>query len=55
MPKTIKSKLTARAKRYLMKDERQASARYKRLGYNKLARDESSHYRFISRQSTKKR
>lgn len=49
----MKSKLTSKQKANLLSDERQASKRYTRLGYKRLAKDESRHARFIARQPTR--
>lgn len=47
-------KLTAKEKRYLIKDERKAVKLYKRLGYKRLAKDEARHARFIKRQKVRR-
>jgi hypothetical protein len=43
----MKQKLTDRKLKALIKDEKQASAEYKRLGLPSLARDEARHRRFL--------
>ena len=47
--------LTKRTKKALLKDEREAVKKYKKLGFPKLAADEARHADFISKQKVKKK
>jgi hypothetical protein len=50
-----KMNLTANRKRALVKEERESARRYKRMGFNGLARDEARHARFIERHKVSRR
>jgi hypothetical protein len=51
--KLLPHKLTKRSKRALVKDEKAAATRYKKLGFSKLAKDERSHAVFLRKQKVK--